>query len=905
VLTRSSGFVFLVLSAFLGMGMPRVAYAEPADFNPAEHQIPPDGAHVLDGSCVLDIGELRVNITNHGLIGSQYSSGLTYSHAPSGEWPGGTGNEYLWGAGLWVGGRLGGELTVTTGQLDRELRPDDGISDTIYEARRGLIVRPYQQTVQTGLRLPSANSDDDHDGTYDEDMLNGIDDDGDGKVDEDFGQLGDQMFTCTMYDNRLLTREIYPEHRPLGLKVTQKAIGWDRGAAKNIVGLDYKITNIGHNEIADMYLGFYVDCDIQNRNAGSNKPDDLAGSFSGIVRGDDRFFYRAEFGYMHDGAEEDPLPGYFGVQLVNHTTAFDGITAPHYPLITSFNIFSTTAAVNQNGEPNNDNDRYYLMSRKKKDRNTKLDEKADFKFLISSGPFTSLDVGESLDYQVTLIMGDSFRDLLTTAAEAGKLFAGRWYNADNDWYTGWGGRETKVCLGDYPTPPYGDDPIMGHRVDFMDEVCAGTEGRMFAPIINEEYLATWGKDGGCIWVNMDNCTECLRVAGRECDVPTYFSTFGYTTGTMGRETHYPWTVATESPPLAPLSRIMSGDSQVEIIWDDRSELVPDPFRGVADFESYRVWRVSNWTPPGGSSLDAAPPMDAWGMIAEFDLVNEIPAEVGISTNDLPLGRNTGLDDILYAPPCLVDPRFAGLAEAMQDLVDTDVYDAWPTMPRIRGLDGRVAPGMEAVAKWEYYPDVLDTFFAVTERVADPTMGVIPKRPARYYHYIDPDTHNGFTSYYAIVARDHLLFWDGSEYLPAGYGIEEDPGNHVLHAKPRPDAQTVTDRNEQGVNIYVYPNPATRESLAEFQARESSRDDPTGVRVMFNNLPLAHNTIRIFTVSGDLLQTINHDGYSEGGAVSWNLMTRNLQEVVSGIYLYSVHSDNDGFEPFRGRFVIIR
>ena len=60
-----------------------------------------------------------------------------------------------------------------------------------------------------------------------------------------------------------------------------------------------------------------------------------------------------------------------------------------------------------------------------------------------------------------------------------------------------------------------------------------------------------------------------------------------------------------------------------------------------------------------------------------------------------------------------------------------------------------------------------------------------------------------------------------------------------------------------------------------------------------------------TLAGDLIQTLDHDGYSEGGSTTWNLVSRNGQEVVSDIYLYSVHSDVHGFEPFHGRFVVIR
>ena len=171
--------------------------------------------------------------------------------------------------------------------------------------------------------------------------------------------------------------------------------------------------------------------------------------------------------------------------------------------------------------------------------------------------------------------------------------------------------------------------------------------------------------------------------------------------------------------------------------------------------------------------------------------------------------------------------------------------------------------------------------------------------------MDTETHNGFTNYYSVVARDHRLAWDGGRFVIGGMGTEGDPSSYFHAARSRPDAQTVGERQEMGVNIYVYPNPATRESLAEFQSREPSREDPTGVRVMFNNLPFARNVIRIYTIAGDLIQTIEHDGTTQGGAISWNLMTRNRQEIVSGIYLYSVDSDDDGFARFNGRFVVVR
>ena len=38
---------------------------------------------------------------------------------------------------------------------------------------------------------------------------------------------------------------------------------------------------------------------------------------------------------------------------------------------------------------------------------------------------------------------------------------------------------------------------------------------------------------------------------------------------------------------------------------------------------------------------------------------------------------------------------------------------------------------------------------------------------------------------------------------------------------------------------------------------------------------------IYTISGDWVQTIEHNGLSGAGHTSWNLMSRNGQEIVSG------------------------
>ena len=225
----------------------------------------PDGVHVTDGSYVVNIGELQVNITNHGLLGSQYSIVSTMSDAPSGQWPSGSGVEYLFAAGLWCGGIQNGEKRVSTGQFEREIRPLEGPEHTIYEARFGRRIRPTPGDLRQGARLFEPDADDDGDGRVDEDPLNGLDDDRDGLVDEDFSQLGNQMFTCTMTDNTLLAQEAYPDHVPMNLEIVQTAFAWELDTVDDFVVIAYDITNVGTSAVEDFHVGMLVDCDIGPR----------------------------------------------------------------------------------------------------------------------------------------------------------------------------------------------------------------------------------------------------------------------------------------------------------------------------------------------------------------------------------------------------------------------------------------------------------------------------------------------------------------------------------------------------------------------------------------------------------------------------------------------------------------
>jgi len=74
-------------------------------------------------------------------------------------------------------------------------------------------------------------------------------------------------------------------------------------------------------------------------------------------------------------------------------------------------------------------------------------------------------------------------------------------------------------------------------------------------------------------------------------------------------------------------------------------------------------------------------------------------------------------------------------------------------------------------------------------------------------------------------------------------------------------------------------------------------------VEFRNLPRSRGTIRIYTISGDLVIDIPFDGSAGNGTIEWDLVSRNGQEITSGIYLFSARAD--GFDGKIGKFAVIR
>ena len=106
--------------------------------------------------------------------------------------------------------------------------------------------------------------------------------------------------------------------------------------------------------------------------------------------------------------------------------------------------------------------------------------------------------------------------------------------------------------------------------------------------------------------------------------------------------------------------------------------------------------------------------------------------------------------------------------------------------------------------------------------------------------------------------------------------------------------------ENKENPYVVPNPYV--GAASFEPQRFAVSGRGERRMEFRNIP-PDCTIRIYTVNGELVKTLHHDGNILHGFIAWDLRTKDNLEVAPGLYIY--HVEAPGKEPFIGKFAIIK
>ena len=154
-----------------------------------------------------------------------------------------------------------------------------------------------------------------------------------------------------------------------------------------------------------------------------------------------------------------------------------------------------------------------------------------------------------------------------------------------------------------------------------------------------------------------------------------------------------------------------------------------------------------------------------------------------------------------------------------------------------------------------------------------------------YTFVDENVKNGFVYWYSVTAYDSTA---------EGYHFGKFSQIKTL-VTPRSAVNDALDE------VIVVPNPYVNHPYMARWNLEPNEADPTGEKVCFQNLP-RDSVVRIYSLGGELVQTLRLDAEATGGDACWNMISRNDQIVVSGIYLY--HVDSPIGEKV-GKFVIIK
>jgi hypothetical protein len=301
----------------------------------------------------------------------------------------------------------------------------------------------------------------------------------------------------------------------------------------------------------------------------------------------------------------------------------------------------------------------------------------------------------------------------------------------------------------------------------------------------------------------------------------------------------------------------------QCVWTDAD---CDECTGVGGFETVERWLEPTLLPPPPSYRTVA--LDH-GVRVEWDNMPEVLFNAGVAL--LPAQQRESR-------------RFLG-------------YHVWK-MADWRDRHSLVSERRRWAVLGTYGPDT--TFgMAPLSSVTDSSLDYVrilyeqPLYPVGRHTLTDREALDGFDYFYVVTSRYEVRQRDASGVLRTS--VLESPIDTDFDRRVVPRAEAVARPG----TVWVVPNPYR--AWSDWN-RPSTPGDPFTRHIDFMGLPRNACTIKIWTVAGDFVAQLDHDGRSGNGQASWDLVTRNGQEAVSGVYLFTVDSAA-GHKV--GRFVLIR
>jgi hypothetical protein len=319
----------------------------------------------------------------------------------------------------------------------------------------------------------------------------------------------------------------------------------------------------------------------------------------------------------------------------------------------------------------------------------------------------------------------------------------------------------------------------------------------------------------------------------------------------------------------------------------RSETATDIFTGQADFEGYRVYY----------GLDTR--KASFTLVAAYDR-EDFDKYVW-------LGVDRPSEFSIYDPPFTTDslrvlygsgnPDFDPL-----DFTEENMY-RHPEYPEslfyFMPHSYNVSALGESTPIRRVYPD--EPFPVSPDPLANPEEARTPEGNLKYYEY-EYTLENLLPTvpyYVNVTAMD----FGAPEYRLTGLETSVTVG-----AKSAYPLGASASEDEPGGKIFVYPNPYRGDADYRSQGLEGrfeiDRPDHRVRAINFANLP-PRCTIYIYSLDGDLVRQLDHD-FDPSDPMSshdnWDLITRNTQMVVSGLYYWVIESEDGSTQM--GKIVII-
>lgn len=837
------------------LGMTRTLYEAEEHVMPAS-RLTADAPYV--SYAIHNIGKLGVTITNigsfgTGFLGDQVDS-TTGLLAPSGVYPYPGRVKYMFAGSFWIGAVVGRDTLVSVGadgwQYTREMWPD-----------------PYPKGAIVAHSISNT---------------------------EDRQAISEQDFIAAYTDTLTGLNYVTPDpfdgrpHIPLNIEITQRSYAWSYAYAEDFILFDYSIKNIGRQELSQVYMGIYLDAEVTPSSGNYDDwVDDVCG-FRRYVNSQSGcgFIDTVNTAWVADnnGRPGVPLvcPSDFEITGI---TGIRVVRTPSDSLKYSFNwwISNSDASLDFGprrsgtpddpfrdfggflGTPEGDRNKYYVMRHEEFDYDqlfcavdhsaegwlppspdaTDFADGYDTRFLLSFGPF-DISPGEILPVSFAYVAGED----LHTYCEAWDLLYDPYHPNLYYNYLDFSdlGQNAMWASWIYDNPGYDTD---GDRYRGKYRICVYDSSVFFDTIqvIPEIVIET---------TIVYNQADTLYYEGD--GVPDFRGA---------------------APPPAPTIRIIPEIDQfyhgkLKVRWNGlRSETEKDVFSNLADFEGYRVY------------ISLSPNPSDFVLVSSYDLEDY---------NKYIWNQSRGLWE-LRDPPFTLD-SLQKLYEGIGD--DPEYYDRYNLFQWMdsafyfTGQDYNQSGYRDTTLIHKIYPD-------------QPPPTSLDLDSAAVYYPEELTEQGDFKYYeYEFVIRNLLpspLYYmsvTAFDYGSPGIGLESLESSKTTNMVAEYPQNQTSIVETLGLDVVVYPNPyrmdgnyRTQEG-GNFEGRgmESLPDDRVRA-IHFTNLP--HKcTIRIFTVDGDLVHEIDHDYPPDSpGSMHeiWDVITRNTQVPVSGIYYYSVESES--------------